>query len=199
MTFPDDLDDNALVGRIAERDQPAFQALFDRRVGDVFKLSYSLVTDHQIAEDVTQETFVRLWQNAPTWRPEATIKTWLLTVARNLCLDQIRKRNNDLEKHKNMHLQSVVETAPTAFLHSEQSIDRKRKQASVRDALFALPDRQREAIMLVYFMELQNTEAAKVVGLKGPAFDSLLARARRTLRERLTEDDELKGYFDGTE
>lgn len=197
MPGSDDLDEEELIDRIAQGDQDAFQALFGRLAGNVFKLSYSLLLDRQMAEDATQETFVKLWLRAADWRPEATLKTWLLTIARNLCLDMIRKQKNDLRKRQNLFDGGGLDVVGPVQAHAENEVDRKKQKEALQVALFQLPARQREAIVLVYFMEVPNSEAARIVGLKVAAFDSLLARARRSLREVLSRADGAKGHFDG--
>jgi RNA polymerase sigma-70 factor, ECF subfamily len=199
MTVPASRDDEDLIKRIAGGDRQAFSALFERRMNEVFRFSYSLLLDHQLAEDVTQEAFIRLWHNAGNWRPEASVKTWLLTIARNLCLDIFRKRKNDLKKHRDLYKDHLLQDKPRAGA-AERLMDREKYEKLMKNALFLLPERQREAITLVYYLEVQNSEAARIMGLRTSAFDSLLARARRTLRERLEgEGNELKGYFYGTE
>lgn len=195
MTVSDNRDDYALVQRIARGDESAFQELFDRVMGDVFRLSYALLLDYQAAEDATQDAFIRLWQNAEKWQPEASIKTWLLTVARNICLDTIRKKKNDLKKHQGLYVDSLSAEQHIKTDAIENKIDRKQHEEMLKNALFTLPERQREAVTLVYYMEVNNSEAARIMGLKVRAFDSLLARARRSLRSALgDEEDVLKGY-----
>lgn len=197
MSAPDGRDDDDLIERIAGGDRDAFQVLFDRRVNDVFRLSYSLLLDRQMAEDAAQETFVKLWLHAADWRPEAAPKTWLLTVARNLCLDMIRKHRNELKKRQALFDDRVPDLDGFARADAENEVDRKERRKVVNAALFRLPPRQREAVVLVYFMEVTNSDAARIVGVKVAAFDSLLARARRSLRALLGDESGVKGLFDG--
>ena len=200
MTVSDNRDDRYLVEQIARGNQNAFQELFDKRAGDVFKLSYSLLLDHQTAEDATQDTFVKLWQKAADWKPDASAKTWLLTITRNHCLDILRKRKNDRKKHQELYKEHITTLHNVKTNHAERKIDEKNAKKIIKNTLFELPERQREAVTLVYYMDVHNYEAARIMGLKVRAFDSLLARARRTLREKLVdEQDDLKGYFYGTE
>lgn len=196
----DDQEESVVMDRIACGDQGAFQDVFDRLSGDVFKLSYSLLLDRAAAEDAAQESFVRLWQRAVDWRPEASIKTWLLTIARNVCLDLIRKRKNDLKKYQELYKEALSSAPEGDAAPAENRIDRKKCGKLLKNALFTLPERQREAITLVYYMEVHNADAAHIMGMKAAAFDSLLARARKNLREMLDgQKFELEGCFYGME
>ncbi|MCD8562516.1 MAG: sigma-70 family RNA polymerase sigma factor [Alphaproteobacteria bacterium] len=91
-------DDYALIRRIAAGDEAAFEMLFGRLAPDVFKLSYAMLLDRQAAEDAVQESFIKLWNHAGSWRPEASVKTWLMTIVRNVCLDILRKKRSESKK-----------------------------------------------------------------------------------------------------
>ena len=202
MTFPDDCPNEELVRFIAAGDQQAFEELFDRLSGDVFKLCYSLLLNRQAAEDATQDTFIKLWRNAENWKPDATAKTWIMTIARNRCFDILRKRKNDLKKHQDYfadHLSSVSSQKQENALDSQ--IDHRKHRETIKNILFTLPERQREAITLVYYTEVHNHEAARIMEMQASAFDSLLARARRNLRDKLGHKGEtLKGeLINGTD
>lgn len=192
---PENRDDFFLMEKVAQGDQNAFKDLFDCRVGDVFKLCYSLLLDHQMAEDATQEAFVKLWKHAAEWRPEASVKTWLLAIARNRCLDVLRKKKNDLKKHYDLYKDRLIEHENHLSSTVDKGLDTGKYKETIQNALFLLPERQREAVTLVYYSELHNSEAAELMGLRPAAFDSLLARARRNLRDKLVSRQELlKGY-----
>lgn len=195
MAAMEEYDDNYLIVLIGSGDEAAFQIFFDRRMGDVFKLSYSLLLDKQMAEDATQEVFVKIWQKAVHWKADAAVKTWLLTIARNHCLDVLRKKRNDLKKHHSFFTDMISLDKDVKANSSESKIDQEKHKGNIKNALFELPERQREAITLVYYNEVRNLEAAGIMGLQVAAFDSLLARARRNLRKQLEgEEDLLRGY-----
>lgn len=195
MTVTDGGTDNELVSAIASGDKDAFQVLFRRFLPDISRYSYSILLDSAAAEDVAQETFVKLWNGASHWKPDAKIKTWLLTVARNACIDSIRKRNNDSKKCQKL----VIEN--TGSLQSDEGtldrdLDREKFKHVIKNTVFSLPERQREAISLVYYSDTQNCEAAQIMGMSPAAFDSLLARARRNLHGKFgVNKDELSGSF----
>lgn len=188
--------DSEIAARIAGGDKQAFQELFEALSNDVFRLCFSYLRNKEAAEDATQEAFVKLWQNIEKWKPEASIKTWLMTMTRNLCLDILRKRQSDMRKIQNLQQHNIVEQLDIQKDDAAYDVDYKNHDKIIKNALFELPERQREAIMLVYYNEEQNIDAAEIMDLEVPTFNSLLARARRSLKENLEKHGEtLKGYF----
>lgn len=182
-----DRDDETLVGLIATGDEAAFVELFDREMKYVYKLAYSHLQDASIAEDITQDVFTKLWLNAALWRPEAKIRTWLLRIARNACIDVLRKKKNDLKKAEDYVLEQIITHTPSAeepYL-SKEAVKETKKM--MNKALFSLADRQKEAVTLVYYSGCSGAEAADIMGLTVSALESLLARARRNLRKGLSD------------
>jgi len=127
---------------------------------------------------VAQEVFLRLWTHAPSWRSgEARLSTWLHRVTLNLCLDRRRRRREE-------NLPDDVDPVdPRPGMVDE--LQRQDTAAHVAAAMAALPDAQRTAIVLCHYQDLRNIEAAEVMGVSVEALESLLARGRRGLRERL--------------
>lgn len=132
------------------------------------------------AEDATQETFLRLWRHAARWKPQgAKFETWLYKVAMNICLDQLRKKKREAPEEAMPEMIDGAARPDQAFFAGEQRF-------LIDQALDALPERQKMAITLCHFQELSNIEAADIMGLSVDALESLLARGRRGLRERLS-------------
>jgi RNA polymerase sigma-70 factor, ECF subfamily len=126
------------------------------------------------AEDVVQESFTRLWVNAKGWTPTGGgLGGWLRRVATNLCLDRLRRPRTLGDEALAGH----ADAAPLA----DAALDAARRQAAVADAVRALPDRQRAAIVLTYYEGVPNAEAAAILGLGIKAVESLLVRARQAL------------------
>lgn len=177
---PGDDQDIALLDRIGRGDGAAARAMVDRKLPRLLRLATRMLGDPAEAEDVAQESFVRLWRQAGGWRPGgARFDTWLHRVVLNLCYDRLRKRREDLPGTLPDHADPGA--APDAGLIETDISDR------VGRALQALPERQREAIVLQYYQDLSNGEAAAVMGISVEALESLLARGRRTLRASLAE------------
>ena len=178
VTSPDP--DAELLRRISRGDTAAAREIVSRKLPRLLALASRMLGDAAEAEDVAQESFVRVWRQAPRWRAgEARFDTWLYRVALNLCYDRLRCRRED------------VGEAPPDRLDPDPLPDQRLMQADaaglVDRALRALPPRQREAIILHYYQELSNVEAAAVMDVSVEALESLLSRARRALRGMLRE------------
>jgi RNA polymerase sigma-70 factor (ECF subfamily) len=177
--------DAVLVRAVAAGDARASRELLERHLDRVVGLSYRLLGERAAAEDIAQDTFLRLWSRAERWRPEARLDTWLYTVARNLCLDRLRKSGRQSDAPP----PDVPDPAPSA----ERQLSDAQTARRVAQEIADLPERQRSAIALVHEEGLSNIDAAEVLGVSVDALESLLARARRRLRERLTETGKFSG------
>jgi RNA polymerase sigma-70 factor (ECF subfamily) len=173
-------DDSALMARVAGGDGAAFRRLVDRHAALVHAIAWRMLADPGEAEDVVQEVFSRLWVGARGWTPVGGgLGGWLRRVATNACLDRLRKRRfvSDAAAPER------VDEAPLA----DAAIDAERRRAAVAGAIRALPDRQRAAIILTYYENVPNAEAAAILGLGVKALESLLVRARRALARSLAD------------
>lgn len=172
--------DEELVVRVGRGDPAAIQALMARKLPRMLQLARRMLNDAVEAEDVTQELFLRAWKQAPTWQPGAArFDTWLHRVAVNLCYDRLRRRRETTMAEPPEQVYGGP--APDRGL---QARDTGRR---VEAALAALPERQREAVALCHYQELSNIEAAALMGVSIEALESLLSRARRTLRANLAD------------
>jgi RNA polymerase sigma-70 factor (ECF subfamily) len=170
--------DDDLVARVARADHEACRALVERHLGRVVAFAARVLGNPDEAEDVAQEVFTRVWTHARSWQPgRARFTTWLFRVALNLCHDRLaRRREGPLDDGD-----EPVDPAPAAVEHLEAADVRR----IVARAIEALPERQRTALALCHYQGLGNVEAAEIMEVSVEALESLLARARRTLRERL--------------
>ena len=179
----DDPDDE-LVQAIGRGDARAMRLLVDRKLPRVTALARRILADQSEAEDVAQEACLRIWRQASSWRRgSARFDTWIHRVVLNLCYDRLRKPS----------LTRPVSDADLAKVAREPSgpdpaETEEQRQAAVEQALQGLAQRQREAIVLVYYQDLTNIEAARVMGVSVDALESLLARGRRRLHAVLTKD-----------
>lgn len=169
--------DAALLDRLSLGDEAAFNQLVDRHYSLVFRISARVLGNAADAEDVTQEAFVKLWRSPPVLRDKSAIKAWLVRVARNLAIDRLRRSRETSDSELELLVDSS--TAPDGELRHGQAA------AEIAKALSCLPERQRMALQLTYFELTGNQETAAIMDISVEAVESLLSRARRTLRTSL--------------
>ena len=171
--------DEELVRRVGQGDPAAIQALVARKLPRMLALAQRMLNDPVEAEDVAQEAMLRAWKQAPRWTPgKARFDTWLHRVGLNLCYDRLRRR-------REIPSEISVER-PDEGPAPDRGILAAQVGAEVDRALAALPQRQREAIVLCHYQELTNIEAAGLMSVSIEALESLLSRGRRTLRQTLS-------------
>jgi RNA polymerase sigma-70 factor (ECF subfamily) len=172
-------DDAALVAAVANGDRGAYRELLRRHAVGIQRYAGRLVRDPVEAEDVTQETFLRLWLRAGDYDPVARVTTWLFRIAHNLCVDRLRARGR-VELLEEPDAERASESgAQPALLESKQRAE------ALSSALDALPPRQASALSLVHLHGLSGLEAAEVLAVSEEALESLLSRGRRGLKARL--------------
>ncbi len=181
---PEQADDDALMRQVAARDAQAFAVLAGRHAGRPHRIAWRMLGgDGAEAEDVAQEALLRLWNTASQWRGGGPgVAAWLTRVATNLCLDRLRRRAR-------LSDEAPPERADEAPL-ADALIGAEQERAAVIAALDLLPERQRAAVVLTYYEELPNAEAAAMLDMNIKAFESMLLRARRALRSMLVENDD---------
>lgn len=180
MALTSDLDQ---ITRAAAGDAAAIGALVYRYSPGVLTLATRMLGDRMEAEDVTQETFLRAWKALPGWEPRAKFSTWLHRVALNLCYDRLRKRCEILLGDDTP---DMADTAPGP----QDAFDQAQRVKSVEAAIARLPERQCAALTLCALQGHSQTEAADIMSISVEALESLLARARRTLRAELLTEGE---------
>ncbi len=172
--------DAELLLASARREPAAFAELVNRYYRPVYRVVWRMTSGHADSEDIAQEAFVKLWRDPHQVREAAALKGWLMKVASNAAIDRSRKRvHADLDAVPEIADQAAVASAP---------LDRKQAARLVDGRIAALPERQRLALSLVYFEGLSNIEAAAVMETTIEAVESLLGRARRSLRESLASE-----------
>ncbi|SAL71443.1 RNA polymerase sigma factor [Caballeronia peredens] len=171
--------DTALIARVGNREPGAVREIVARKLPRIVALAARMLGDRDEADDVAQEAFMRIWKIAPAWRPGAArFDTWLHRVTLNLCYDRLRRHR---ESSVSDELPEQADLAPLP----DERLDAAHASARMQQALATLPARQREALVLQYYQELPNAEAAALMGVSVEALESLLARARRNLRAAL--------------
>ena len=188
-----DVSDEALLVLYANGDAGGARMLTVRLVPRILGYAARLLNDRAEAEDVAQEAMLRLWRVAPDWRQgEAKVTTWLYRVTTNLCTDRLRVR----QRRKVVALDDAPDVEDGARGAEAGLIDAER-MAALNAALVALPDRQREAVVLRHIEGFTNPEIAQVMDIGIEAVESLIARGKRALAAILSGRQEDLGYEKG--
>ena len=181
--------DAELLARFSKGDRAAALALTSRLAPVVFAQAFRMLGDRAEAEDVTQESLLRLWKAAPGWdATRAKITTWLYRVTSNLCIDCLRKSN----RNSGDEVPEVADETPGIDLKLQATA---RAQA-LRHALQTLPDRQRQAMILRHIEDLSNPEISDIMEISVEAVESLVSRGRRALASTLAPQKKALGLED---
>jgi len=182
--------DAALMLRVKQGDSEAFAALVEKYKQPVMNLVYRMLHDMSEAEDLAQNVFVQVYKSAERYQVASKFSTWLFTIARNLCLNEIRRRSRhpadsmeetypdqeDQPRHQFEDKRTF--SPPDSLLHGEL-------EEKIEEALADLPDNQRIAILLCRQDEFNYEQIAEVLGCSVSATKSLIHRGRETLKQKL--------------
>jgi RNA polymerase sigma-70 factor (ECF subfamily) len=174
-------DEGALLARVARGEEKAFRALVDRHLPSVLGIARRMLRDDAEAEDVSQDAMLRLWRNAAGLELGANgVRPWLRRVVSNLCIDRARARRNV----------SVTDAVPEESEPAGQlrHLAERELAGRVDAALKALPERQRLAVTLFHYEGMSQIEVGRALDISDEAVESLLARARRTLKATLSHE-----------
>jgi RNA polymerase sigma-70 factor (ECF subfamily) len=189
--MPAQLDPDAvLMLRVKRGDRAAFTELVEKYKQPVMNLVYRTLRDETEAEDLAQNVFLQVYKSARRYESRAKFSTWLFTIARNLCLNELRRRSRhpaeSLEETHGEHegqLQRQYEDKKN-FLPTETLLHSELAQ-KIEEALAELPENQRTAILLCRQEDLSYEEIARVLGCSLSATKSLIHRGREVLKQKL--------------
>ena len=179
--------DAELMLRVRAGDESSFAALLDRHRAPVIHFLYRMVQNHAIAEELAQEVFLRVYRSRSTYEPTAKFTTWLFRIATHLALNSLRDGKNERSQERldddsnDMPARQVSDRRPSV----EQSMVYQSKLDEIRRAIAALPEKQRAAVLMHKYEEMEYSQIAKVLACSESAVKSLLFRAYETLRARL--------------
>jgi RNA polymerase sigma-70 factor (ECF subfamily) len=183
-------DDAGLMRRVKRGDATAFAMLVDRYKHGVVSFITRMIRDADEAEDVAQTAFVQAYRNAHRYEESARFSTWLFTIARNLCLNELRRRS----RHPSEPLEGISSEHDEAPARQHEDLRtasppsmllRRELEAKVEEAIADLPENQREALLLCRQEDCSYEDIARILGCSVPATKSLIHRARETLKSRL--------------
>ncbi|GJM13536.1 MAG: hypothetical protein DHS20C12_19390 [Pseudohongiella sp.] len=181
-----DATDDELMQAVCRGDKVAYQKLVKAHLKSISHYAYRLLGNQKDTEDITQEVFLRLWTNAKKFRSEKSkLTTWLHRITHNLCIDYLRK-------HGRMQTQDAFddEADDTDSVHSGSVEQKDKHMQLMREAMNRLPENQRSALSLCHYQGFSNKEAAAIMNISVKALESAIARAKRSLRETLSNDND---------
>jgi len=178
--------DAELMLRVRDGDQASFGLLLERHRSAVIHFLYRMVQNQAVAEELAQEAFLRVYKSRSSYEPTAKFTTWLFRIASHLALNWIRdgrneKRQASLDESPNRTARQVPDRGRTA----EQELVYRAKLREVRQAIESLPAKQKAAVMMHKYEEMEYAQIADVLSCSESAVKSLLFRAYESLRVRL--------------
>jgi len=179
--------DAELMLRVKDGDEASFGLLLDKYRASVSHFLYRMVQDQGVSEELAQEVFLRVYKSRETYEPAAKFTTWLFRIATHLALNWLRDEKNERAQER---LDQSTEDGPAREVADraatvEQQMVYEVKVEEVRCAVAALPDKQRAAVLMHKYEEMEYSQIAKVLSCSESAVKSLLFRAYETLRVRL--------------
>ena len=186
------LSDAAIMLRAAAGDESAFNFLVEKYHRPIIHFLYRMVRNEAVAEELAQEVFLRVYRSRQSYRAEAKFTTWLYRIATNLAVNQARDTRHEREA-STFSLDAPDEETGTRpevagdEISAEQGLVREERMKAIRAQVMALPERQRTAVVMHKYQEMDYREIGQVLKLSESATKSLLFRAYQTLRDSLKD------------
>lgn len=176
--------DTDLMQAAASGDQTAFAALVKRYRVRAVNFAYRFLGDRHTAEDLAQEAFVRTYQSRHRYRSSAYFSTWFFRILSNICLNEIRRRKRQGLVVDPPDAAIAATSAPSAS--PDAQYEQQELAVAVRWALADLPEKQRLAVILQRYEDMDYAQIGRIIGVSRGAVDGLLSRAKNALREKLS-------------
>ncbi len=196
----DPLPDQALIEQIQDQQGWAFEALYERYETPIRRHLCHIVSDEPAAEDLLQETFLRVWTRAGQWSGQGSCKGWLFRIATNLALNHLRTRRRRPEQPLDLPADYLADDddlpdtpawlVDTASQGPEAVVEQVEQAARLRQIIQDLPEEKRELLHLVHQMELSLREAADELGIPEGTAKSRLHYAREQVKHGLQAEQE---------
>jgi RNA polymerase sigma-70 factor, ECF subfamily len=191
--------DAQLMLRVKEGDDESFRVLLEKHRNPVIHFVHRMVQERAVAEELSQEVFLRVYRSRESYEPTARFTTWLFRIATHLALNWLRDGKHerghqrldaprDSERDGNSSGREVFDKTPSV----EQRMLYQTRLQEVRDAIASLPEKQRAAVLMHKYEEMEYSQIANVLECSESAVKSLLFRAYETLRARLAHMGEAK-------
>lgn len=178
-----------LMQQVVGGDHRAFAQMVERHTDRFFALAFHTLQSRSDAEDVVQAAFIMLWQKPTSWQSDRSqFTTWFYRVVINACHDYRRKHKNVVDLDDSL-FESVSAPTPSEQHKLETAQSLEKQQSLMEQAISRLPNSQRDALNLVVYSELPQKQVAEILGISLKAVESLLVRAKRSLRSSVQEID----------
>jgi len=180
-SMPDELTDPQLLHLIQDGDKSAFTGLVNRHANRFYRIAFRFLNNRDNSEDVVQDAFLKLWNNTGIWKSDfdAKFTTWFSRIVINLCLD-LKKKNKSSIELDDMEIAGGGESP-------DETVMKRQNTEILNKCLEELPDRQQTAINLCFYEGFSNREAAEIMEINIKALESLLVRAKSSLRNILVK------------
>ena len=189
---PSDLTDDVLVQQAQLGDQSAFEALVDRYSPSLFLLICHLVRDEYLAHDILQHVFIQLYRSLPTLRPGGTLKAWLCRVARNRCIDELRRKQpiflSEIPSLPNDGDGSPFTMLPDPDRLPEEQAELHELRQVLLEAIKTLPSHTRAVVLMRYATQLSFREIGQALGIPEATAKTYFFRAKKPLRTLLATE-----------
>lgn len=179
--------DEALMARVKKDDTAAFELLYERYHQRLYHFILGLVKERTLAEDLFQETFLRIFRERKSYRKKSRFSTYLFTIARNLCLDTL---NSWQRRHISGSDQGRIRSVPFPSKGPAELLEEAETTEAIKRAIEGLPEDQREALLLSKYAGLSYKEIAEVLKSSPDAVKQRVYRALVFLRKRLRKEKE---------
>jgi RNA polymerase sigma-70 factor (ECF subfamily) len=178
-----DLSDEALMARVQQGETQLLEMLIKRYERALFAYAQRIVQQRSAAEDAFQETFLRVFRKAQSYRPGSPFRPWLYTICLNTCRDSLRKRSRRPESELDKSAYALCDEQPGPEVVSAQQA----LAENIRRAVEALPEKQRDVFLLSYYQQLQYPEISEILQIPVGTVKSRMFHASKFLAEQLKD------------
>lgn len=182
------LDDSAILRLMARRQEQALSELYDRYSRLIFSVALNVLVDEALAEEVTQDVFLRVWEKAETFNPGlGKVSTWLVSVTRNRAIDILRSRRKRPEGNlAGFSIDDALDLPAPADVETE--VEQNRRQQRLRRAMAQLPEAQRQALAYAYLLGYSHSQIAAALNEPLGTVKTRIRMAMQSLRNLLADE-----------
>ncbi len=193
-------EDSRLIERLAAGDEAALSVLYGRYGRHVYSLAFQVTKDQGASEEITQDVFARVWRNAGQYKPEkASVETWIMRIARNRAIDEIRRRRVRLQPLTLDWDADCAFDIADAREDPEAEVAGAELRGRVRQAIFLLPAEQREAIALAFLQGYTHSRISQALGLPIGTVKTRIRLGMQKLRDLLADADLSSARWGGSD